>query len=63
VEITEILIGEGKNHKTLLMGNESVNEPHDLVEVGFTWLKEQVLDINYNVKLLMANLKNKMGIF
>ena len=45
------------------MANESVNEPCDHVEMRFSQLKQQVVDIKHNVNLLMAALSNKMGIF
>lgn len=45
------------------MADESVNEPRDPIEVRLSWLKQQVTDINRNVKLLMAALRNKLEIF
>lgn len=45
------------------MGDKSVNKPCDLAEVRFSWLEEQVTDINCNVNLLMVALSNKLGIF
>lgn len=37
--------------------------PHDLVEEIFSRSEQQVTDINHNVNLLMAALRNKFGIF
>jgi len=45
------------------MGDKSVNEPHDPVEVMFSRLKKEVVDINRNVNILMVALSNKIGIF
>lgn len=45
------------------MGDESVNEPHDPTEVRFSRFEQQVVDINHNVNLLMAALRNNLGIF
>jgi len=45
------------------MGDEYVNDLHYLVEVRFSWLKQQVTNINHNVNLLMVALGNKLGIF
>ena len=61
VEIIGIYIGEAENHKTLIMGDEYVNEPHDPAEVTFSRLEEQVMDINCNVNLLMATLRISWG--
>jgi len=45
------------------MGDEHVIKPRDLTKVRFSWLEEQVTDINQNVNLLMRALSNKLGIF
>ena len=45
------------------MGDEAVNEPRDPVEVRFSWIKEQVADINHNVNLLVEAVINNLGIF
>lgn len=45
------------------MGDESVNEPCDPTELRFSRLEEQVADINCNVNIFMAALRNKLGIF
>lgn len=45
------------------MVDESVNEPRDPTKVRFSQLEQQVTDINRNVNLLMAALRNKLGIF
>jgi len=45
------------------MADGYVNEPCDPIEVRFTWLEQQVTDINHNVSLLMETLNRKMGIF
>lgn len=45
------------------MANESINKPHDPIEVRFLRCEQEVVDINYNVNLLMMDLRNKLGIF
>lgn len=45
------------------MGDKSINEPRGPIEVRFSWLEEQVVDIKCNVNLLMAAIRNKLGIF
>ena len=45
------------------MANESINEPHDLVEVRFTQLEQQIRDINCNVNTLVVALNRKLWIF
>lgn len=35
-----------------------VNDPHDPVEERFLWLESQVVDLNFNVNLLMEALTN-----
>jgi len=61
VEIAWIHIDGAENFKTLIMVEEYVNKPSDSVEVRFTWLEQQVTDINRNVSLLMAALNRNMG--
>lgn len=45
------------------MANEPVNEAFDFVEVRFSWIEQQVTDINHIVILLMDALRNNMGLF
>jgi len=45
------------------MCDESVSEPRHPAEVRISSLEEQVIDINQNAILLMAALRNKLGIF
>jgi len=45
------------------MGDKSVNEPLDPTKVRFSWLEQQVADINHNVNLLMAALSNNLVFF
>lgn len=45
------------------MCDEYVNKYHDSLDMRFSWLEEQVTDINRNVKLLMVALRNRLGIF
>ena len=45
------------------MVDESVNEPCDPVEVKFWQLEQHFTNVNQNVNLLMAALRNKLGIF
>ncbi len=45
------------------MVDEFVNEPQDPAEKMFVHLEAQVVDINYNVSLLMEALTNKLGLF
>lgn len=46
-----------------MMVDEFVNKLHDPIEVTFSWLEQQLVDINCNVKPLMVALSNKLWIF
>lgn len=63
MEIVGIYISEAENRKTLIMGDESINEPHDPTNVRFSQLEQQVMNINHNVNLLFITVSNKLGIF
>ena len=43
------------------MVDEFVNNPQDLEEERFMWLEAQVVDINYNMSVLMVVLSNKLA--
>lgn len=58
-----IHISSVESHKTLIMVNEVVNNPHDPTKDRFARLEAQVVDINHNVRLLMVDLTNKVDLF
>ena len=58
-----IKITEAENCKTLIMGEESINELGDPIEFRFSRLEQQVTDIKNNVNIHMVAIISKFGIF
>jgi len=52
-----------ENSENPTVANKSINNPQDHANETFAWMEAQVVDINYNVSLLMVDLTNKLELF